>query len=142
MPRTVIILILLISSCAPKVDIEQCKKEIVETERQFAQMAKEAGIAEAFYHFADDSARIIRNPAPVIGKEGIRDYYDTPFWDQASLSWKPDFVDVSASGDMGFTYGKFKNSSVDSTGQTVEWSGTFRTIWKKQKNGSWRYVLD
>ena len=59
-----------------------------------------------------------------------------------NLSWKPDFVDVSASGDLGYTYGHFTYSYTDSTGTIMESSGVFHTVWKRQADGSWLFVWD
>ncbi len=47
---------------------------------------------------------------------------------------KPDFVDVSASGDMGYTYGEFTYSYTDSTGNTVENRGI---SYGMEKTGRW-----
>ena len=51
------------------------RQSIISTELEFVAMAGERGIAEAFYHFAADSAVILRGGKLVRGKEAIRDYY-------------------------------------------------------------------
>ena len=58
------------------------------------------------------------------------------------LIWKPDFVDVSASGDLAYTYGAYTYSYKDSTGAIVEQGGIFHTVWKRQADGGWRFVWD
>ena len=58
------------------------------------------------------------------------------------LEWKPDYIDVSISGDLGYTYGKFTFSAIDTTGKLIESEGIFHTVWKKQEDGSWKYVWD
>lgn len=59
-----------------------------------------------------------------------------------SLEWKPDFVDVAASGDLGYTYGKYTYTSIDSAGNELVSKGVFHTVWKRQPNGSWKFVWD
>jgi ketosteroid isomerase-like protein len=58
------------------------------------------------------------------------------------VTWKPDFVDVSKDGEMAYTYGKFTWTFIDSLGNKNNFKGLFHTVWKKQKDGSWKYVWD
>jgi ketosteroid isomerase-like protein len=139
------ILLFLIVSCAENKTIEPgtVTKEIADAEKAFETMAKEKGIAEAFAFYADDSAVIKRrNDTLIRGKEGIRNFYSDNFYKSASVSWSPDFIDVSHKGDMAYTYGKYLWQSRDSTGKPIEFRGVFHTVWKRQKDGSWRYVWD
>ena len=143
---SIILTTLLLSCNKPKSDsdIEKWKQEIVNTEKEFADMAKKEGIPKAFISFADDNAVLMRNNALIIGKESLK----TSFGKQdqgsgnVSLTWAPDFVDVSASGDLGYTYGKYEYSVTDSLGNVTLDSGIFHTVWKRQSDGSWRFVWD
>lgn len=118
--------------------------EITQAEKDFAVMAAEKGIAEAFWYFADSNAVIKRgeNDSLIHGREGIRNFYSADYFKTATVSWAPDFVSASANGDMGYTYGKFQWQSKDSTGRSTEVTGIFHTVWKKQADGSWKYVWD
>ena len=148
-PLKLIILLLAILAlgCNPKTNedsIEKWKQEIVDTEHAFAALAKSDGIPQAFLAFAADSAVLMRSNNLVIGKKEIAKYYESR-WEnnkEVSLSWEPEFVDVSRSGDMGYTYGPFVFSITDSTGVTRENRGFFHTVWKRQEDGNWRYVWD
>lgn len=117
--------------------------EINEAEKSFAQMAIEKGIAEAFWFYADSNATIKRqNDSLIHGKDNIRHYYADPFYTNAKVNWSPDFTSASASGDMGYTYGKYTWQVTDSAGNVSETRGVFHTVWKKQADGSWKYVWD
>ena len=59
-----------------------------------------------------------------------------------SLTWAPVKADMAASGDMGYTYGNYELKSKDKDGQLVTHYGKYASIWKKQKDGSWKVVLD
>lgn len=142
-----IILSLLLYSCEIDVkqeSIEQWKAEIIATEKAFAQMAKEKSISEAFIHYAANDAVIMRGNAVIVGREQIIEHFNPgqPSSDKLSLDWAPDFVDVSASGDLGYTYGKYVYSKTDTLGNTTESEGIFHTVWKRQPNGQWRFVWD
>ena len=117
--------------------------EITATEKAFEQMAAEKGIAEAFWYYADSGAVIKRGRDSIIhGKEGIRNYYSTDYYKSAKVTWSPDFIGTSSAGDMGYTYGKYSWKAPDSTGTIIESKGIFHTVWKKQSDGSWKYVWD
>ncbi|HPM29034.1 MAG TPA: hypothetical protein PLJ60_01760 [Chryseolinea sp.] len=140
---SLLIIGVLITSCHQKVDQEKIKKEIFQVEKAFEKMTSEKGIAEAFYFFADSNAVIKReNDTLVIGKENIRTYYDSERNKNAIVNWTPDYIDVSDCGTLAYTYGKYiwKVKNDDST--TSEFKGVFHTVWKKQKDNTWKYVWD
>lgn len=120
--------------------IEKWKQEILDTERSFAKMASEEGIYKAFTYYAADEAVLMRNNKLIIGKPAIMQLYQGK--DSKGLSWEPDFVDVATSGDLGYTYGRYTFTYADSSGKTVTDRGVFHTVWKRQEDGSWKYVWD
>lgn len=123
-------------------DLEQVKTEIRQAEKAFNDMAASEGVPAAFLAFAAEDAVLNRNNQIIKGKEAMRAYFDASPLKNVSLTWAPDFVDVAASGDMAYTYGKFQFSAVDSTGQELQSAGIFHTVWKKQADGSWKFVYD
>ena len=142
-----VFLILILVSCNSGNDerkIEKWKSEIIQTEGAFAEMAKTEGIPTAFLAYASDDAVLMRNNSLIIGKEAIKKSFgiQDPGTGNVELSWKPDFVDVSRSGDLGYTYGKYTYSVTDSSGAVKLDSGIFHTVWKRQSNGERRFVWD
>lgn len=130
-------------ACNQPTDKNRLKEEILKTEKSFEKMCAEKGVAEAFYFFADDSAVIKReNDTLIIGKENIKNYHNNDFYKTASVKWTPDFIDVSDDGTMAYTFGKYIWISKDESGKDVEFKGVFHTVWKKQKDNSWKYVWD
>lgn len=146
----IFLLLLTILSCSSphnneenKASSENAKQAIVKAEKEFEQMAADKGIADAFYFFADSNATIKRqNDTLIHGREAIKNFYSTPFYQKATVKWSPDFVQASENGDLGYTYGRYVWSSTDSTGNPVSFTGVFHTVWKKQDDGSWKYVWD
>jgi ketosteroid isomerase-like protein len=117
--------------------------EIQMAEKDFQKTTVDKGLAEAFGFYADSNAVIKRqNDTLIHGKEAIRQYYSAPFYARASVTWSPDFTDASDQGDFGYTYGKYTWQIKDSTGNVTEIKGVFHTVWKKQADGSWKYVWD
>ncbi|MBI3137616.1 MAG: nuclear transport factor 2 family protein [Sphingobacteriales bacterium] len=122
---------------------ERAIAEIAGTEKAFAGMAAGKGIEAAFYFFADSMAVIKRgNDSLIRGREGIRNFYSAPVYKTARVTWSPDFIEVSINGDLGYTYGKYEWISTDSSGKQTSSRGIFHTVWKKQSDGSWKYVWD
>ena len=135
--------ILLFIDCGSGKSKEENKNEIRQAERAFEQMTSEKGIAEAFYHFADENAVIRREKDTLItGKENIMLYYAKKNLTHSSVTWTPDFIEVSDDGTLGYTYGKYVWKTRKSDGSIVENNGIFHTVWKKQKDKSWKYVWD
>ncbi len=133
------LLIFILVACQSKP--QNIKQEIVEAEAAFEKMAAEKSIAQAFYEFADKNATINRGEL-IHGREAILDFYRKASLDSAQLQWAPDSVFVSESGDMAYTYGKYKISLPDSSGEITTKTGIFHTVWKRQSDGSWKYVWD
>ncbi|MBT3208029.1 MAG: nuclear transport factor 2 family protein [Bacteroidetes bacterium] len=125
-----------------KSSIEKWKQEIRDTEQKFAEMVKENGIREAFLTFAAEDAVLMRNNSVVVGKNAITEFYDSQKSIDGTLSWTPDFVDVAASGDLAYTYGKYTFSYLDENHSEIKSTGIFHTVWKRQADGNWRFVWD
>jgi ketosteroid isomerase-like protein len=141
----IMFLSLLISSCSENEKDDQVKKwkqEIENTELEFADMASKEGLQKAFLSYAADDAVLNRNNTILKGKEAIKDYFENQTLSDVKLVWAPDFIEVSRSGDLGYTYGKFNFSAIDTTGNKIEAQGIFHSVWKRQADGNWRFVWD
>ncbi|HEX2394446.1 MAG TPA: nuclear transport factor 2 family protein [Bacteroidales bacterium] len=120
------------------------KAEIVQTEKDFAYMAAHEGISVAFAVYAADDVVLLRNDSLIKGRDALIRFYNSreSTNDSISLTWEPDFAEVSASGDLGYTFGKYTYSITDTAGNTRSHEGIFHTVWKRQKNGEWKFVWD
>lgn len=122
---------------------EKTETAVRQAEKDFETMATEKNIAEAFWYYADSNAVIKRqNDTLIHGKEAIKNYYSADYYKTATVKWSPDFVESSLDGTMAYTYGKYTWQFKDSSGKVDEFKGVFHTVWKKQSDGSWKYVWD
>lgn len=138
-----LIFLLILLSCKPTINKAKAKNEILLTEKAFEKMAVDSGIAIAFRTFAADSAVILRgNDSIIRGSEGIYNYYSQQATHNASVNWTPDYIEVSDDGTLGYTYGKYLWKVRQKDNSTKEFRGIFHTVWKKQTDGSWKYVWD
>ena len=122
--------------------MEKWKSEVRQMEADFAAMAAEQGVPAAFLHFAADDAVLNRRNSAIKGKSAIEAYFQEQTLTDVKLEWAPDFVDVSAAGDMAYTYGLYTFSAKDPEGKLVESEGIFHTVWKRHADGGWKYVWD
>src|ERR1041384_3099053 len=109
---------------------------LVEMEHAFAKAAATKGTRDAFLEFLADDG-IIFQPGPVNGKK----YWSERQPRKGLLSWEPVFADVSRAGDLGYTTGPWEFRPNGPDDQPVAF-GQYFTIWKKQKDGDWKAVLD
>lgn len=141
----ILIVGLLLLSCENEGDqnlIIKYKAEILETERAFVNLVKEKGLKIAFTRYASENAVLKRGNNLIKGKKAIEEYYENYKYPNARLEWEPEFIDVSDSGDLGYSYGHYKFEAIDESEKVIEDSGIFHTVWERQNNGEWRYVWD
>lgn len=137
-----VLLLTLAVSCGTK-PRDKAIEEISKLELEFCKMSMDSGIAKAFVAYADSNATIKRGDSLIIGLRNVKEYYKKRIpRDNEKLLWLPDYVDASQSGDMGYTYGKYRFAYTDSVGNNVELAGVFHTVWKKNKQGEWKFVWD
>jgi ketosteroid isomerase-like protein len=115
------------------------KLNMMEADRTFSRMSQEKGMKNAFLEYIDSNGVLLRsNHQPIVGADAI-DFLIQQNDSSYSLEWEPQNGTVAHSGDMGYTYGiyalrpKIKDTVI---------YGTYVSIWKKQANGQWKYVLD
>ena len=108
---------------------------IVEAERAFARMSTAKGIKESFLANLADHGIIFR-PAAVRGKEWMQNNPTST----SQLSWEPEFADIAATGDLGYTTGpwEIRRTPADAPAGF----GHYVTLWRKQQDGSWKVALD
>lgn len=117
-------------------------EEIRAADDEFARAATRFGTGRAFGQFAADNAQIFSTPGEFItGPQAISQAFG-PFTDDNTLVWHPVTGDVAHSGDLGFTVGNavFTGKRADGSPQVTY--SKYLTVWKKQRDGSWRYVVD
>ena len=115
-------------------------RTLVETERAFSRTSEEKGIREAFSTFIADDGILFR-PRAVKGKEWMRQHPLPPATTRPLLTWQPIFAAISQAGDLGYTTGPWQYKSDIKDAKPAAF-GNFMTIWKKQPDDSWKFVLD
>jgi len=115
------------------------KLKMMDADRAFSRLSEANGMKSAFLDYIDSNGVLLRpNHLPLLGADAI-DYLIQQNDSSFTLKWEPKNGAVAASGDLGYTYGLYVLRP--STKDTLIY-GNYVSIWKKQKDGKWKFVLD
>jgi len=130
------------TSCNIENDIDTENRRLLNTDKQFAKMSVKQGAAEAFRHFlTEDAMGMAPNQHPVMGREKL--YEDmSPGQSLYVLDWKPQRAEVSASEDMGWTWGTYTLTGKTEQGGVKTSHGKYLNIWERQADGQWLVAVD
>lgn len=120
-------------------DLVNEKISLLKADKAFSEMSVKEGMKAASLKFIDSNGVLLRpGRMPIVGADAV-DFIIAQDDASYTLNWQPKNAVVSSAADLGYTYGIYAlhPKNVD----TVLY-GTYLNIWKKQENGSWRFVLD
>jgi ketosteroid isomerase-like protein len=108
----------------------------------FSSDATKFGAGEAFGRYAASDAQIFSGPGEFIsGPHAISESFGPPT-EKNMLVWHPVHAEVASSGDLGFTVGNAVFTGYREDGARIQRFSKYLTVWKKQRDGAWRYVVD
>ena len=134
-----LIAITILFSCSPKsADLsKQAAEQIKQADIAMSNEAAKEGFFKTLLSYADTNVvKLKEGEYPVIGKGELIKYWAGKN-DIKTLTWEPFKAESSASGDLGYTLGKWKMQ-----GKDTAFYGNYYTIWKKQSDGRWKFVVD
>ena len=131
------------NSGSPNNMVEQWKSELIKTEHDFYNATQERGWGQAFIDFADDNSTLLRQDQfPIIGRADILKLFKGKESNVLPIKWNPIKAEVSDDGSLGYTWGNWTYTVKDKNGKENITYGNYVTIWKKQPDGKWKFVLD
>ncbi len=143
---TALILLMINSHDNPEtaqIKIENYKKELINADKDFYKESTLRGTGRAFIDFAADDVILMRQDQfPITGKNQLIKNYLNRDTVKTPLKWQPVLADVSPDGMLGYTFGNWEFTSKDNNGKLVTGCGNYVTVWKRQHDGSWKYVFD
>lgn len=115
--------------------------ELIAADRAFARSVADHGLSGWVSGFAP-SGRMVAGGESHIGREGIRRAMLPLFADSTlSLSWDPNYAEVAASGDLGYTVGRYELQAEGDAAPMAQ-TGTYLTVWTRQDDGTWKVKAD
>jgi uncharacterized protein (TIGR02246 family) len=113
--------------------------EVMQADRDFAKLAQEKGVAEAFAAYAAPDAHwFVPGPEPLRGAEAIKARLTKSFASGGKLEWEPKRAWASVDGTMAVTWGR----SVYTSPAGEASHGSYLPVWTKQADGSWKFSHD
>jgi ketosteroid isomerase-like protein len=119
--------------------MDSLRTDLLKTDLAFSELSEQKGRNQAFISYAAENATFLRPYSmPVTGKDTITNLFNSHPDSAYTLTWVPIRADVGRSGDLGFTYGTY-SLNIKNIGHE---EGTYCTVWKKDKEHNWKFVLD
>jgi ketosteroid isomerase-like protein len=98
--------------------------------------------ADSFASFIDEDARFVgasvsRGPTEIMAAW-------SPYLVEGgySIKWRPQIVEILEDGSLALSRGPYRVITTDDEGISTEHWGTFNSVWRLQKDGSWKVVFD
>lgn len=144
----------LLSSCRTRVESPRAMNpaaatrqksidEIREADQNFSILSEKQGMAKAFTSYAaDDVIKLNDGAAPTIGFDSLRAQMSRLPANGAVLTWQVLKADAAQSGELGYTFGQWMLTKKENSVKRTVSYGVYMTVWKRQRNGQWRFVLD
>ena len=145
-----VILAITLSACnsGPQSDAESAavdsaaeRETLMALEREWSGMYGEGNVDGIAGLLANESVLLAPGLSPVVGRDSVvaatRALMAAEVTDGMSVSWEPQAVFVSSSGDMAYDYGRARTTLAD--GSVVE--GSYLVVWTKE-DGEWKVAAD
>ncbi|HEX3145581.1 MAG TPA: DUF4440 domain-containing protein [Pyrinomonadaceae bacterium] len=117
-----------------KLDLASARADLLKLEAEFSN-ASALNARTAFESLLATDGRVLRqNVEPAVGWSAANRLMPEA---GRALTWQAAMADVSASGDLGYSYGTFE---LNTRGVTLQ-HGSYVRVWKKL-NGKWKVVVD
>lgn len=111
-------------------------ENLIQAEKNFAAYSVAHSTKEAFLQFIDSNSIMFDKGKPVKAVE----YWNKREKNAGVLNWGPQYAEIAASGDFGYTTGPWtfqptKNDTVAARGQYI-------TVWHIDDKGEWKFLVD
>jgi ketosteroid isomerase-like protein len=136
---TFLLILLPVFSSATKQNGSKGSELLFELEANFAADVAKHGHDAFLTYFADDGVEVV-DGAGFDTKDDMRKRQ--PWLEGTTLTWTPVKAEMAASGDLGYTYGNYIYTAKNKEGKFVTSYGKYTSIWRKQKDGQWKVVVD
>jgi uncharacterized protein (TIGR02246 family) len=143
--KTVLAFVLLafVSCNQQEVDTKAEGEKLMQTSREWSKVAASRNADSILRYWTDDAVVLSAGDPELKGKDAIRGMVEGSFKNPGfQISWEPESVEVSKSGDLGYLMENTRMIYPDSAGKEMTQNFKAVTIWKKQADGSWKCAVD
>jgi ketosteroid isomerase-like protein len=137
---------LLNTSCAPSGPVDHRAADAAAmraADERWSAAAARHDLAGALSYYADDAVLLPPNAPIAKDQKSIREAWAVILGPNTTLSWKVSKAEVAKSGELGYLYGTYEDSTTNAkAGPPVRDTGKLVEIWKKQTDGHWKCIVD
>ncbi len=128
---------------APAPDPAAVRAELLAVDAEYDSATASDGL-EGWVRYIADSGRQVDNHGDfVTGPAAVREHMRGLLTDTThALRWVPDLAEVSADGNLGYTWGRWTYAAKDSAGMKQVSQGRYLTVWRRQPDGHWKVEAD
>ena len=128
----------------PPVDTKAAEQAVRDADAQWSKAAQAHNLAGVLSYYASSDALVVLPPnTPVMtSAQAIHDGWAPMMTPDVSVAWQPTTITAAASGDVVYGVGTYTESAKDAQGKTVNDTGKYVCVWKKQADGSWKAEVD
>jgi ketosteroid isomerase-like protein len=134
-----LMLLTAISAVAGEKKLPTGSDVLIQLEADFAAAVAKHGHDAFITYFAEDGVEL-DDGGGINTREAMRK--QPPWPEGTTLTWTPVKAEMAGSGDLGYTYGNYVFTAKNKEGKLVSSYGKYTSIWKKQKDGQWKVVVD
>ena len=128
---------------ATTADTSQMQTDLMNADKAWNTLAGEVGMQKSFeQNYAEDVVMLQSGKQPVLGLAAVKNEFAAHPDSSKGLSWAAEKAEVSQSGELGYTWGKWQFKSTTAAGTDTTEYGVYATVWRKQADGSWKAILD
>jgi ketosteroid isomerase-like protein len=111
----------------PAVDVEAEKEAVLKADGDWLKSVSDRDIERVLEYYADDAVWLVPK-VPMSGKDAIRKFWERDFAGaDYALAWESTKVEVSKSGDLAYTLGRWSGEAKDKEGN-IKTLGGFISI--------------
>ena len=143
MPRSLVLLALLVGACTPRAILESERAAILGADSAWLAAARTGNIDSTLSFWTPDARVIAPGQPPYVGHAAIRkmleDGFATPGF---SATWHTSDVVVTPSGDAAYSFGTNAFTMPGASGRIDTLRGQGIVVWRKSADGRWRAAVD
>jgi ketosteroid isomerase-like protein len=127
----------------PRLAKEQAEERVKlrSADSAFSDLSYRMGTGYAFSNTVAEDGVIFGSPELRVGPRAIQEGFAEQT-EVSSLTWTPVYVGIAGSRDLGYTIGEYVSTGRGPSGAAVQRLGKYLTVWRRQKDGTWRFVAD
>jgi len=143
MKHLLLLLLLAGAGCASAGRPDDLRARILQLDAEWSEAAQSRDVDRVVSYWADDATVLPPGGPAIVGKAAIREFVAKSFKNPSfRIAWKTSDVFVSPDGTFAYGLGTNRVNVTAPDGTPVTIDGKAVTIWRREKDGSWKCVVD